>query len=374
MTVAIRFTLVILTATGVVLAQTPTGGWRRVGDPPPATAATAPAPTPAPSVENQDPTEPVDRSPVDAEQPQNQAAQQPQSQAPQQPGLQPETQPEARPAGREGAPNNTPPPYGAPAYVTLQPGTYVTVRINQALSSDRNQPGDSFSATLTQPVVADGIVIAQRGQTVYGRVAETRKASANHPSRLGLELTGVTLVDGTQQPIHSQLVAAQGRSTPGAIQAGEVAGSTAVGAGIGGMVGWGTGAAIGGAVGAAGGLLGVLLTRHHPTVVYPETALTFRVASPVTISTADQQAFRYVTPEDYQQPQYNAQMQRRPARPVPAQGYYGPGYGYPAYPAYPYPYAYYPYPYAYGWGPYWGPGFGMFIGGRGSWGGRRWWR
>ena len=35
-----------------------------------------------------------------------------------------------------------------PAKLTLKPGTFITVRLNQGLSSDRNQTGDAFSATL----------------------------------------------------------------------------------------------------------------------------------------------------------------------------------------------------------------------------------
>src|SRR5690348_8506895 len=50
----------------------------------------------------------------------------------------------------------------APALV-IQPGTILTIRINEGLSSEQNQPGDFFSGTLVQPVVVRGIVVAQRG-------------------------------------------------------------------------------------------------------------------------------------------------------------------------------------------------------------------
>lgn len=38
------------------------------------------------------------------------------------------------------------------------------------LSSDHNQPGQVFTATLTEPLVANGFVVARHGQTVEGRV------------------------------------------------------------------------------------------------------------------------------------------------------------------------------------------------------------
>jgi len=72
---------------------------------------------------------------------------------------------------------------------SVPPGTWITVRLNEPLSSDRNQPGDTFMATLAQPLVANGYVIARRGQSIVGRVAEAMKANrGGGTSRLGLEL------------------------------------------------------------------------------------------------------------------------------------------------------------------------------------------
>jgi hypothetical protein len=317
-----RYALLFLAASGLVFAQDPnSGGWRRVGDRPPAQGPAA-----------QDP-EPVDRS--DAWGQSAQPAQQP-------------------------APDR--PSYGVPPEITVRPGTYMTVRLGQALSSDHNQPGDTFVASLAQPLVVDGIVVANRNQTVYGRVAESQKAHSDRPSRLALELTSVTLADGTQLPLRSQLVNRKGGRTPAGEQVGTVAATTGIGAVIGGAAGYGTGAAVGAGVGAVAGIAGVLLTRNHPTVVYPETALTFAVEAPVTISTARApQAFRYVGAEDYTQaPPLNTELRRRPA-PGPY-GYYAPA----------------PAPYYYGYGyPYYG-GFGIVIGrgygygyGRGYYGRRR---
>ena len=70
-----------------------------------------------------------------------------------------------------------------PPQLTIPAGTYVTVRVNQVLSSDRNQPGDAFSATLVKPLVVNGVVVAQRGQTLGGRVAEARRPAASRVPR-----------------------------------------------------------------------------------------------------------------------------------------------------------------------------------------------
>ena len=74
--------------------------------------------------------------------------------------------------------------------LTMLSGTTLTVRLNQPLSSDHNQVGDVFSASLDQPVIVLGIVVAQRGQTVAGHVVEVKKAGRVHGvSRLGITLT-----------------------------------------------------------------------------------------------------------------------------------------------------------------------------------------
>ena len=245
--------------------------------------------------------------------------------------------------------------YQAPAILTLPSGTFVTVRINQALNSDRNQQGDIFSATLMQPVVINGYVVAQSGQTVYGRVDEAKKAGrVSGVSELKLELSGLTLVDGSNLTIQSQLVDRKGPTSVGR-DAAAIGSTTALGAAAGAAADWGRGAAIGAGAGAAVGIIGVLLTRGRPTIVYPESVLTFQLSAPATIDTSHAPAaFQLVQPGDYQEgpPQNNRPALR-----------YGYGPGYPP-PPYAYAPAYYPY-YPYYYSPFfYGPAFGFFYGPR----------
>ena len=192
-------------------------------------------------------------------------------------------------------------------------------------------------------------------------------------SHLGVQLTDLTLADGSPLAIQTQLFNRNGPTTQGRDVAG-VAATTATGAAIGAAADWGRGAAIGAGAGALVGLVGVLLTRGHPTVLYPEQVLTFRMEAPATVSTETApQAFRYVSPGDYERsPGMQARMGPQGGGP----GYQGGGPGYyggPAYPAYGYAYPYYGYPYS-----YWGPGLGFYWGprfyGRGFYGGYRHWR
>jgi hypothetical protein len=243
-----------------------------------------------------------------------------------------------------------------PTTLTLPSGAFVTVRINQWLSSDRNQVGDAFYATLTHPLIVNGVVVAQRGAQVIGRVSDVKKSHVDGPSHLGVQLTSLSLVDGQQVAIQSEAVNRTGTNVPAGQQAGAVVGGTAVGAGIGAIAGGGVGAAIGAGVGMVASSAGVLLTRGRPTEVYPETMMTFKIDAPVAISTAQStEAFHYATQQDYGVgPQ--TRMAQGPPRPMgPAGTPYGPGYGYAPYAS---PYPYYPYPYY----PYYGPGVGVYIG------------
>lgn len=300
-------------ASGLALAQDPqqqqtqNPGWRRANDPPPGQANGPSNPDPSGNgngIQNDGPPPPPDNN---ADNQQN---------------------------------------YTVPPQLTIQPGTFVTVRVNQPLSSDHNRAGDAFTATLERPIVVNGIVVAQPGQTVAGRVEEAQKAGrVEGVSRLAIQLTDLTLVDGQQMPIRSQLLNGSGSTSKGR-DAGAIAGTTGLGAAAGAIGGGGLGAGIGAAAGAVVGTVGVLLTRGHATVIYPESLLTFRIQAPVTISTASApEAFRYVEPDQYGQ-RYQAQG------PPPPQRNYGCGpYGCPP------PPSYYGYGYAYGAPYFYGPGF-----------------
>src|ERR1019366_2895607 len=92
-----------------------------------------------------------------------------------------------------------PPPQqqAVPSSITLPAGTVIQVRTNEWISSDRNLPGDGFSATLDQPIVVDGWVVARRGQAETGRVSVAKKAGhGGGASQLGVQLSELTLVDG----------------------------------------------------------------------------------------------------------------------------------------------------------------------------------
>jgi hypothetical protein len=263
------------------------------------------------------------------------------------------------------APQATPPELGriTPPTLTLTPGALIAVRINQWLSSDRNHPGDTFTAILDQPLVVQGWVVARRGQTVLGRVDVAQKASQGKGvSQLGLEITELTLVDGERVPVSTEMhQAAASPAPPGSPErnVGAVGTTTVLGTIAGAAIGGGQGAAIGAGLGATAGLAAVLYTRARPTTAAPETLLSFRLQSPVEISTErGRVAFQPVTQADYkdQDAYADAPRLRRSGRRL--------GYPPPYYYGYCGPWGWNCYPGPY-FGPYigvgiWGPGFGRY--------------
>jgi len=176
------------------------------------------------------------------------------------------------------------PPLPEPHTVTLNAGLLIPVRLVDGLSTERNAPGDTFTATLDKELVVDGFVIGERGARVEGRVvAADRGGKVKGVAALAVELTRLHTSDG-------QAVAIETDSFERHAQAGQrqdaekVGGATAVGAIIGAITGGGKGSAIGAGVGAGAGAGDVLLTRGQPATLPSETRLSFRLRAPVTIT------------------------------------------------------------------------------------------
>jgi hypothetical protein len=296
------------------------------------------------------------QAPPDQAMPQNQPVPQSGSVSQSQPYSQGQNQ--AAPQNQAAQPNQAVPPQT----LTLPAGTVIRVRTDEWLSSEQNFPGDAFSAVLDQPIVVDGWVVARRGQSETGHVSVVKKAGhGGGTSQLGVQLGEFTMVDGQRAFLQTELVQTSAGGPSTGQKAAVIGTTTGIGAAIGAVADGGPGAAIGAAAGAVAGAIGVQSTRGRPTVIAPETVLSFRLDAPVTISTErGQYAFQPVTQDDYNSHAANARPQRF-AGPggqgyPPAEPYYGYPYAY----GYPYPYAYYPVPFGFGF--YGGYGWGRYGG------------
>jgi len=183
------------------------------------------------------------------------------------------------PPYREAAP---PPP--KPATVTIQSGTAIYVRLQEPLSSDKNQVGDAFAAVLDRPLVVDGFVIAERGARVEGRVVTSKAAGrVKGTSDIAIELSSLHSSDGQNVKIVTEPWEKHGDTTVKS-DAAKVGAAAGIGAAIGAIAGGGKGAALGAIIGGGAGTGGVLATRGKPVKLPVETKIPFMLKEPVTLT------------------------------------------------------------------------------------------
>src|SRR5271154_1447316 len=115
-----------------------------------------------------------------------------------------------------GNPSYSVPQRAVPSTLTLPAGSIIQIRTTDFLSSDGNHKGDQFIATLAQPIVVDGWVVMRRGQTITGQVTDAAKAGrVKGVSKLQLDLSQLTLVDGQLVPVQTQLLNASAGTSNG---------------------------------------------------------------------------------------------------------------------------------------------------------------
>ena len=171
-----------------------------------------------------------------------------------------------------------------PRTVTLPAGLDIMVRLNHTVSTERNQVGDDFQAVLDEPLVVDGLVIAEKGAQVEGKIVQSDRAGrVKGRALLVLELTQLATHDGQLLAIETQYVEQEGPSTQKK-DAAKVGIGAGIGAAIGGIIGGGKGAGIGAATGAGAGAGTVAATRGEPVVLRPETRLEFRLNQAVSVT------------------------------------------------------------------------------------------
>jgi hypothetical protein len=188
------------------------------------------------------------------------------------------TQPETQPV----LPAPAPPPPPPPLKVTIPAGTQLSVRLTDALDSEKNHVGDSFHATLSAPVVLGGDTVIPSGADVVGRVAAVQSAGRfAGSSLLTLELTSLS-VNGKTYNVQTNQWSRQGKGE-GKNTATKVGIGTAAGAILGGLIGGGKGAAIGAASGAGAGTGVSAAKKGEQIKLDPEAVLNFQIVNTLTV-------------------------------------------------------------------------------------------
>lgn len=161
-------------------------------------------------------------------------------------------------------------------------GTTLTIRTGQTLGSKITQTGAVFHGSTMSPVRIGGEVVIPAGSEVVGIVKEAKKAGRiKGAAVLSLALESVT-VNGHTYNIETGSVS-QTSTGKGKRSAAVIGGGTGLGAIIGGIAGGGKGAAIGALAGAGAGTVGAATTGNRDIELPAESALSFKLAQPLTL-------------------------------------------------------------------------------------------
>jgi hypothetical protein len=178
------------------------------------------------------------------------------------------------------APAPVPPPKPEP--IVVPEGTVLTVITGQSLGSKTSTTGQTFIATLAQPVGAGGKTALPKGATVSGTVVTAKaKGKIKGEGQLDLMLTSIS-VRGHTYPIKTNLLSSTEKGK-GKRTAATTGGGAAGGALIGGIAGGGKGAGIGALVGAGAGLVGGAFTGNKQIELPAESVLSFTLTSSLTL-------------------------------------------------------------------------------------------
>ena len=168
------------------------------------------------------------------------------------------------------------------ATVLVAAGTHLVVRMIDGIDSNQNKVGDTFQASLEDPLVVDSTQVAPKGTMVYGKLEQVKSAGRiQGQSELRLVLTGIVLNGSTYNMVTGDYTVQGGsRGKQTAERAGIGAGLGAI---IGAIAGGGKGAAIGAGVGAGAGTAVQVMTHGQQVHVPSETVLNFTLEQPVQL-------------------------------------------------------------------------------------------
>lgn len=166
--------------------------------------------------------------------------------------------------------------------ITIPAGTQIVVRTIDRIDSTKNHLGDTFQASLEEPLTVDGEVVVPKGADLFGRLEESKTTGTfTGRSELRLALTAI-VVNGQSLPLVTGEYELRGKSK-GESTAKRTVGGAAIGGIIGAIAAGGKGAAIGAGAGAAAGAGSEIITKGDQVRIPSETLLSFTLQEGVSV-------------------------------------------------------------------------------------------
>jgi len=186
-----------------------------------------------------------------------------------------------KPAKPATPPAQAPEPAAKPKPVSVPAGTKLNVRLVQGIDVDASEAGQTFKATVDDPVMIGGAIVIPRGASAVVQAVNVQQSGKMKGSdKVTLKLNSIGF-GGMAYPVVTEYVETKG-SGEGKKTTRKVAGGAGLGAIVGGIAGGGQGAAIGAAVGGAGGAVMASAGEEHLKLP-AETRLQFQLSAAISI-------------------------------------------------------------------------------------------
>ncbi|HUF28946.1 MAG TPA: hypothetical protein VMM18_18335 [Gemmatimonadaceae bacterium] len=174
--------------------------------------------------------------------------------------------------------------------VTVPAGTRLNLASTARVCTHTNRVGDTFVATLSQPVTAGAVTIPAGAQARVRITQLKRSENVNDQAILAFQVEQIAW-GGKTYPVTATIVSAdteQERSTSTGSDAKKVIGGAIIGAAVGQILGKDTkSTVIGAATGAAAGTAVAVATGNHEACVPQGGTIAITLNQPLEITTAD---------------------------------------------------------------------------------------
>jgi len=170
----------------------------------------------------------------------------------------------------------------------LQAGTVFRVEMDNEINSSVAGVNDTFTATLSSPVVNRETVVLPVGTIFEGRVTKVRRAAFGGKSGiLEVSFQRIRMADGSKRDIEGVLVKDLKAETSTATNALTILGGTAIGGIIGAVVKSGSGALIGAGIGAGAGTSAFYLRKGKEISIKADEEFEIKLAKTVNLPVRD---------------------------------------------------------------------------------------
>jgi hypothetical protein len=172
----------------------------------------------------------------------------------------------------------------APETYTVPAATEIPVRLIDAVSTETNKAGDTFLASLAEPLVIDGVVLFAKDASVQGKIVSLEEPGrVSGVASISLQLTEIQAKNGSSIPLQTELFSETAKSQKKK-DAAVIGAGAGIGTAIGAIAGGKKGAVLGAIAGGGGGSGYVLATKGKQLKYPSETLMTFKLAEPLTVT------------------------------------------------------------------------------------------